>query len=679
MLSAMLAGALASHGQYSEDFDSFNYGDYIGVVSPLWTTWSGAVGGAEDAKVDTVEANSGSNSLAFESTSTSGGPQDVVLPFGGQFNTGQFTYSHSMFVESGTGAYFNFQADSTIGVTWALDFHFVQDGNYYLADANGNVKLTGTYPTNQWVDITVDIDLNTNLWELKIDGVSQGTFSNMTNQVASIDLFPSNSANYGGNALSTFWIDDVSYQHTPYTLPTVNGAVLGAGFDGPAFTGTMKSPVVEIRNLGAQAITSFDVEVDYNGNKVTESVSGVNIPSLGTYEVTFSQGLNIVQSSTSMVATISNVNGAGADLDPSDDSKTVNFSPITPATGKMVIVEEATGTWCGWCPRGTVAMDYLARDYKGFAQGIAVHNGDPMVNSVYDAGIGGRIGGYPSALVNRGQDIDPSAIFGPVLTDLMVAPKATLTNGARYDATTRVLEVSVTADFLASVSGNWKLACVLTEDSVTGTASGYAQANFYSNSQSLIGVDGVDWMNLPARVPASQMVYDHVARAISPGFNGQPNSFPSTVNANDQHTLNFWFTLDGEWDVDKMHIVAMLISPTGAIDNGGAATVAEAITNGFVAGPNVSTTEYLNGPDDMLKLYPNPAGKGYTDLFVEASNNSVQIAIVDINGRTVYSTEYPALQSDQPVRINTADFAKGIYLVKVTAGQKTETRKLVVE
>ncbi|MGB1311865.1 MAG: GmrSD restriction endonuclease domain-containing protein, partial [Leucothrix sp.] len=91
------------------------------------------------------------------------------------------------------------------------------------------------------------------------------------------------------------------------------------------------------------------------------------------------------------------------------------------------------------------------------------------------------------------------------------------------DANTNILEVSVTADFVEAVSGDWRLACVITEDSVHGTDAQYGQVNYYSGSQSLIGLDGIDWMNLPSTVPASQMVYDHVARAIAPGFDGYKN------------------------------------------------------------------------------------------------------------------------------------------------------------
>ena len=43
-----------------------------------------------------------------------------------------------------------------------------------------------------------------------------------------------------------------------------------------------------------------------------------------------------------------------------------------------------------------------------------------------------------------------------------------------------LLKVNLTVNFQNSVSGNYKLACVLVEDSVTGTTPQYYQSNSYS-------------------------------------------------------------------------------------------------------------------------------------------------------------------------------------------------------
>jgi hypothetical protein len=202
------------------------------------------------------------------------------------------------------------------------------------------------------------------------------------------------------------------------------------------------NPTVTILNAGTTAITSFDVTLDYNGTPTTQNITGVNIASLGSYDVTFS-GITLVAGSNPAVATVSNVNG-GADDDATDDAVTITVNPVVPAVGKMVVGEEGTGTWCQWCPRGAVYMDLYETNYSEFWAGVAVHNSDPMTVTEYDAGVGTLIGGYPSALVDRGTDVDPSGMGPDFWARLQTAPKAFVTNGATWDAGTRTLNVSVT-------------------------------------------------------------------------------------------------------------------------------------------------------------------------------------------------------------------------------------------
>jgi len=666
-----------SFAQYSQNFDTLTVGDYIGVEDANWTTWSGTTGAAEDAKINSTQSNSANNSIYFNSTAATGGPQDVVLEFGGAHNTGDFVYEQAMYVEAGKGAYFNFQAEATIGTTWALDVNFVDDSLMYVA-YQGNMVYSGAYPVASWFDFKLNVDLNTNTWEVFMDNVSKGTFQNDENKIASIDIFPTNGSALGGNNLSRFWVDDVSYTHTSYTLPTLNAAAYRIDFNNAPISGANSDVTVQVRNLGTTAITAFDVDLDYNGTKLTKNVTGINIASMGTYDVVFSPGMSISGSVTNISTTVSNVNGMGSDGDASDDSKSIDFTALVPALGKVVIVEEATGTWCGWCPRGTVAMDFLGRDYHGIAAGIAVHNGDPMVNTMYDNGIGNLISGYPSALVERGPAIDPSAIWASVNEGIETAPNAFLVNGAKYNAATGLLEVSITVDFKGVANQNWKLACAITEDDVKGTASGYAQTNYYAGGGNgdLIGPDGVNWANLPGSVPASQMVYNHVARAISPSFNGNPNSFPANVIAGDVHTLNFNFTVDPSWDTAQMHIVGILFHPTGKIDNGSTSSISEAIANGYVNGSNISISEVLAGPDSRMSLYPNPTSLGFVNLKI-ITQSEVSIKVTSLNGAEVFAQDYNK-QNAQFIKLNTHGWDAGVYMIEMLSDNKVEYHRLIV-
>jgi hypothetical protein len=428
-------------------------------------------------------------------------------------------------------------------------------------------------------------------------------------------------------------------------------------------------------NAGTTAINSFDVNLNYGGNNYSQSVTGVNIASTSNYAVTLNS-LPLVAGNQVYTATVSNVNGAIDDVS-SDDTLVGSINPVVPAVGKMVVSEEGTGTWCQWCPRGAVFMDQFNTKYSQFWAGIAVHNGDPMTVTDYDASFGALISGYPSSLVDRGTDVDPSGMTPDFLTRVQVAPKAFITNGATWDAASRTLNVSVTADFQASANNNYKLACVLTEDGVTGTGSGYNQSNAYSGGNNGV-MGGYEALGNP--VPAAQMVYDHVARAIAPSFSGYTNSFPATVASGDMHTINFSFVLPTTWNENEIHIVGLLIDPQGRIDNAGKATITEAVTNGYVNGSNAGIYEVNDTQlDESVKIYPNPTSS-FTNISINLKASSeVEVSIVDLSGKIMSQRNYGLLNGNTNLPLNVNSYSSGVYMVKTIINGTIIQKRLIVE
>ena len=68
------------------------------------------------------------------------------------------------------------------------------------------------------------------------------------------------------------------------------------------------------------------------------------------------------------------------------------------------LMEEYTGTWCGYCVRGLLGLQKLAELYPDDYVCVSYHNGDPM-EIAYD--FPSPIAGYPSAWVDRGMEVDP--------------------------------------------------------------------------------------------------------------------------------------------------------------------------------------------------------------------------------------------------------------------------------
>ncbi len=322
-------------------------------------------------------------------------------------------------------------------------------------------------------------------------------------------------------------------------------------------------------------------------------------------------------------------------------------------------------------------MDLFETEYPEFWAGIAVHNADPMTVTAYDAGMANLIGGYPSALVDRGTDVDPSGMGPDFYARLQTAPVAVIENGATWDAVNRILQVSVTADFQTAANNNFKIACVLTEDGVTGTGAGWSQSNAYAG-----GTNGVmgGYESLPNPVPAATMVYDHVARAISPSFGGYTNSFPATVNSGDIHTLNFTFTIPAGWDENSLHIIGLLIAPNGRIDNAGKATITEAVTNGFVSGTQVGAgVQEFDQVDATFQIYPNPASS-YTSVLINLQKEAdVSLKLIDMSGKTMSSRNFGSMNGASSVELNTSNLEAGVYVVELTVNNEKIVKRLIIE
>ena len=82
-----------------------------------------------------------------------------------------------------------------------------------------------------------------------------------------------------------------------------------------------------------------------------------------------------------------------------------------------------------------------------------------------------------------------------------------------------------------------------------------------------------------------------------------------------------------------------------------------------------------NTSDDVFNVYPNPTSDSVTIDLKSIKNTKVQI--FDINGHQVY--ESPLLTNKQVVINLKQILATGVYFIKVTEGNSSQTKKLIVK
>ena len=81
---------------------------------------------------------------------------------------------------------------------------------------------------------------------------------------------------------------------------------------------------------------------------------------------------------------------------------------------------------------------------------------------------------------------------------------------------------------------------------------------------------------------------------------------------------------------------------------------------------------------DGFNLYPNPSNGDFNLRFNVESNDEVSIRVFDVRGRTVYRKQYTNVPNLFAENIVINNMAKGVYLLKISNGNKQTTRKLVI-
>ena len=455
------------------------------------------------------------------------------------------------------------------------------------------------------------------------------------------------------------WADGFALDNVSVYVPPANDAKINSiALNRYGLINTNSNLVLNVTNLGSNPMTSLTI--DWNDGTSHSQVVNVNIAPFATADVTHPTALNYAAAVEKTIAVnITNVNG-GADADMTNNSGSKSFNSLSQASTKKVIIEEGTGTWCQWCPRGAVAMDQMFQTHPNDFIGIAVHNGDPMTVAAYDGGA--NFGGFPGCNVDRAlldQNVSADVFENYYQQRIGLAVPAALS--MTVTGTTNKTIVANATFRTVFASANYRLGVIIVEDNVTGTAAGYNQSNAYAGGSTPMG----GYESLPNPVPAAIMVYDHVGRALLGGYSGQANSVPATIT--DGQTVNYTFTYAVPTTSNSANMSAVVVlidNATGEIINA---------EKQSISGANVNEMETI-----ALNVFPNPASDQVNVTF-EGENTDYSISLMDIQGRVISSREIANASGEQMVSFSTENVAKGSYIVTVTSNGATTTKNVVIK
>ncbi|MBQ5826478.1 MAG: hypothetical protein IIW46_03265, partial [Bacteroidaceae bacterium] len=328
-----------------------------------------------------------------------------------------------------------------------------------------------------------------------------------------------------------------------------------------------------------------DVAYSYTmGDKTASGTTGGSIRFLGS--ASFSGKIDAIETAQRIPLNveITSINGeslteenvAEGSITAIDPDKTVD---------RMVVMEEYTGAWCGWCPRGMVGMEKLVEEYPDNFIPIAVHANDIMQEAAFNDLLASYSGGFPGSVLNRMKQVDPyygSTNGTPFGIDNNILPMMyTLTEaavdieGAEIDREAGKVKVTASATF--SIDCNLKdapycFSYVITEDGVNGKDLPASQRKDYLQSNYLSGnshyTSDPYLKHLTSMGSYIEVDFDHVARHAE-DILGIAGSLSGKFSAGDKLSHTYEFALPTNIkDLSKCHLVALLVDKgTGEIVN----------------------------------------------------------------------------------------------------------------
>ena len=313
----------------------------------------------------------------------------------------------------------------------------------------------------------------------------------------------------------------------------VNGAFPGKVPYGYFELGRTYDFVTSVTNVGQTEIKDINFTVEADGNSLDGSYTFPEpVPAVygARKDATFTIPVVQHEGTIDVKIHITKVNG-----EPNEDAGTsvASVSYVTMNPKHLALVEEYTGTWCGYCVRGLAAMHQMNERYDDFI-GIAYHDRDAMAMAVGDPEM---VSGYPGAVVERTLSTDP------YYADKDIAGFSLPQLWERYNAEFTPVAISVEAEWnpedrtvtatsevkWTAVPGdideaNYRIEYVLVADSLSGVGEGWDQKNYYSGTDPTTMEYMEEYCEGPSKMRG--LIFDDVA-ILTTGLRGVEGSIPS--------------------------------------------------------------------------------------------------------------------------------------------------------
>ena len=220
----------------------------------------------------------------------------------------------------------------------------------------------------------------------------------------------------------------------------------------------------------------------------------------------------------------------------------VDPSNLPASFSKKAVVEDFTGTWCGYCPRVSYAASLVeAQTDKVFV--VGVHNGDQMANGFGNALENMyNITGFPTAYIDRANTWtypEPNNV-----SQALNAAQGTVDVGLAIETslTGSNLDITISQGFLQNMT-NVKLLVFVLEDGIIADQSNYT--SYYGGASTILNFE-----------------HNGVLRYVATDIMGDTTT--STIGIHEQ-SFSVNLSSEGVQDPTKTGVLAMLVDDSARV------------------------------------------------------------------------------------------------------------------
>lgn len=312
---------------FSDDFETYTSGTGLASQADanIWTTWSGATGGAEEAQVSNQQVSNGSNAMYIN------GSNDMVL-LTNDLTQGVIETTFNIYVPAGKVGYFNvLQKFDGANSHWAFDVFFKSGGQGAVSAYTGS---DFNYTPDAWQKVKVIVDLDSDWGVIFINDevvhefrYSYGSQGNNNKTFAAVNFYAWNN---NGDNTPGYYIDEIAIQQIQTPAPPLN------------FQATIEQANDVVLTWEApESGTPGSYSVYRGMEKIADGLTELSFTDEAVYPSNYTYAVR-----------------AFADGKYSTPVETnVAFEGVVPR--KTVLFEVGTGTWCQYCPGIARAMDSL--------------------------------------------------------------------------------------------------------------------------------------------------------------------------------------------------------------------------------------------------------------------------------------------------------------------------------